>query len=170
MKKWLMAVTVVGLMLASTLNIYASPGRFGGYGNPGGPGDHRIREMRKDCRYVIHRTARVIFEAQQAAERGHQYFGLARAVFTQQRARELYMNNNFQDAIFFSLRARRLAIEIIRANRGRVRPEFFPDRLEFRYEHQGPADHDLDRQIDRDRGRMGRDDDAVHLRIHLDLD
>ncbi|HBF38600.1 MAG TPA: hypothetical protein DDW50_14935, partial [Firmicutes bacterium] len=97
-------------------------------------------------------------------------FGLARAVFTQQRAREFFMNGNYQDAIFFSMRARRLAIEVIRANRVRVRPEFFPDRLESRYEYQGPDDNELDRRIDKDRGRMGRDDDAVHVRIQLDLD
>ena len=167
MRRILIGWMVVMFVLTSAMGIYANPGKFGG--PKYGPGDHRNREMRNDCRYIIHRTAEVIFEAQHAAERGHRTFGLARAIFSQQRARDMYMDGNYADAIFFSLRARRLAIDIIRANRGRVRPEFFPDQMELRYEHRSPDDHDLDRRLDTDRGRMGRDDDAVHFRIELDL-
>lgn len=185
MKKWFIGILVVVFTMACSWSIDAKIGTFGDphrgpkagpqagpqEGPHDGPQDYRRnREMQNDCRYIIHRTAQVVFEAQQAAERGHRPFGLSRAVFAQQRARQLYISGNYQDAIFFSMRARRIAIDVIRANRFRVRPEFFPDRIESRYDHQGPSDDELDRRIDDDgRGRMGRDDDAVRIKIELDL-
>ena len=176
MRKLLIGLTISVFMLFGALSIYANPGRFGGhsnppgFGGPKGPVEHRNNnDFRNDSRYVLHRTADVINEAQRAAMRGHKNFGLARAIFTQQHARDLYMNGDFQNAIFFSLRARNLAFDIIRANHVIVRPEFFPDRLESKYDHQRPGDHDLDRQIDRDKGHMGRDDDAVRIKIEFNL-
>jgi hypothetical protein len=180
LRKLLIGLAVSVFMLLGALSIYANPGKFGEHSNPqgfggpnGGPVEHRDNhdnnEARNDSRYVLHRTADVINDTQQAAMRGHKNFGLARAIYTQQHARDLYMNGDFQNAIFFSLRARNLAFDIIRANHGMVRPEFFPDRLESKYDHQRPGDHDLDRQIDRDKGRMGRDDDAVRIKIEFNL-
>ena len=176
MKKLLIGLTVVVFVMCSALSVFANPSKFGGPNNHPGPGDRRNGfgerrndDLRNDSRYILHRTADVISEAQRSAERGHKSFGLARAVFTQQRARDLYMKGNYQDAIFFSMRARNLAFDVIRANRERIRPEFFPDRLESRYDHQGPSDNDLDRQMDSDRGRMGRDDDAIHIKIEFNL-
>ncbi len=176
MKKWLGVLMIGIIFLCSSWSVYANPVKFGNphRGPQGGPrdgfrDDRRERELQNDSRYVIHRTAQVIFEAQRAAERGHRSFGLARAVVAQQRARQLYMNRNYQDAIFFSMRARRIAIEVIKANNFRVRSDFFPDRLESRYDRQGPSDDELDRRMDRDRGRPGRDDDAIRIKIELDL-
>lgn len=180
-KKWLIGLLVVVFTMTCSWSIYANPGSFH-KGPPLGPqhgpkeGPHddfqnnrRDRELQDDSRYVIHRTAQVIFEAQRAAERGHRPFGLGRAVFAQQRARQLYMNGNYQDAIAFSMRARRIAIDVIQANHFRVRSEFFADRVESRYDHQGPSDAEVDRRMDDHREKMGRDDDAVRIHIELDL-
>ena len=188
MKKWLVGLMVVVFTMTCSWSIYANPGRFGNphkgpQGGPpqGGPqagpqgGPHagpdvrQNREMQNDSRYIIHRTAQAISEAQRAAERGHRPAGLARAVFAHQRAQQLYKSGNYQDAIFISMRARRLAFDVIRANQVRVRPEFMWDRVESRYDHQGPGDDELDRRMGGDKGRMGRDDDAVRIKIELNF-
>jgi hypothetical protein len=183
-KKWRIGLIVVVLVMCSSWNIHAAPGHSPGDGGnspgigerqdgpqggpQGAPGEHQRQQQRNDARYIIHRTATVIFEAQRAVERGHQFLGMARAIAAQQRARDLYLKGNYRDSIFHSLRARKLAIQIIRGNRGKIRPEFFPDKLESRYEHEGPGDDQLDRQMDQ--RRMGRDDDAARIRIELDID
>jgi hypothetical protein len=169
LKKWLVGLIVLVLLASCSYSIYAAP-RFGhgrdrdhGYGPGPGPQNH----IRDDARYIIHRTAAVIDDAQQAAERRHRYMGLAQAVANQQQARRLYMNGNYRDAIFHSLRARDIALQIIRNNGRRPRPEYFRDNMEERYVHDSPRGDDLDRRLDRQ--RMGKDDDAIHIRINLDL-
>jgi hypothetical protein len=175
LKKWLVGLIVLVLLASCSYSIYAAPSfghnrdrdREHGPGPGPGPVPAPQNKIRDDARYIIHRTAAVIDDAQQAAERRHRYMGLAQAVGNQQQARRLYMNGNYRDAIFHSLRARDIALQIIRDNGRRPRPDYFRDNMEERYAHDSPRGDDLDRRLDRQ--KMGKDDDAIHIRINLDL-
>ena len=165
MRKWFFGL-ILGLIIAGgSLSIYAAPpGKFGGGPGKfkGGP-SYRIRE---DARHTIHRTVTVLFEAKRVAERRHRYFGMARAIAYQRKAKELYMADMYRNAIFYSLRARELTIKFIRENRGRVRPEFSRDEMEERYARESPGDNELD--VGLDIRNLGSDDEAV--RLHFDID
>lgn len=175
MKKWLIGLTIVALVVSCTLSIYAAPGRFGrnddrrdGRHNDGPRRQHeRYEHVQEDARYIINRTTSVLFEAQRAVIRGHRSMGLAHAFAAQSKARELYIQRQYREAIFHSLRARDLAFRIIRDNRRRVKPEFFPDRIEEFYAHDRPGDEELDRHHDRRNFRS--DDDAVHFNIEFNI-
>jgi hypothetical protein len=169
LKKWLVGLLVLVLLASCAYSVYAAP-RFGHERDRDrghGPGPGPQNQIRDDARFIIHRTAAVIDDAQQAAERRHRFMGLAQAIGNQQEARRLYMNGNYRDAIFHSLRARDIALQIIRDNGRRARPEYFRDNMEERYAHDSPRGDDLDRRLDRQ--KMGKDDDAIHIRINLDL-
>jgi hypothetical protein len=176
MKKGSICLIAVILIMSFALSVYAAPGRFHKNGPPGrddrrgGPGGYdgpRSQYMQEDARYIIQRTATVLIDAQRAVMRGHRSFGLSLAIATQSRARDLYFQRDYRDAIFHSLRARDIAFRIIRDNRGRVKPEYFPDRIEERYAHDRPRDEDLDRE--NERRRRGSDDDAIHLTIQFNI-
>jgi hypothetical protein len=172
MKRLFIGLILAALMVSYSFSIYAAPGNFnGGPGKfndgpskfNGGP-RHQIRE---DARQIIHRTAMVLVEAQQAVQRKHNFFGLARSFAHQQKAQELYRDGSYRDAIFHSLRARELAIQVIRENRGRLRPEFNRDEMEQRYSRDIPRDEELDRRLDK--SKVGRDEDTVHLHFNFDI-
>lgn len=123
----------------------------------------RREKVKDDARYIIHRTADVIYVAQRSAARGHYYKGLAQAVAHQQKARRLYMSGFYQDAIFHSLRARRIAIHIIEMNKEKWTGSW--DRREEWYIRFSPRDNDLDVKLKFTFG----DQDAVRVTIDLDL-
>ena len=164
MKKWFVGFMLVALIVTCSVSIYAAPGKFHeGPGKSHAVPDHQIRG---DAQYVIHRTATVFLDAQRAVDHRHYSFGLARAVAYQQKARELYLAGSYQDAIFFSLRARDLAFQIIEGNREKPRREFYRDEMEERYRHSSPRDEELDLKIDKK--KVAKDDEVV--RLHFDLD
>ena len=123
----------------------------------------RREKVKDDARFIIHRTADVIYEAQRSADRGHYYKGLAQAVAHQQKARRLYMSGFYQDAIFYSLRARRIAIHVIEMNKGKWTGSWDP-REEW-YIRFSPRDNDLDVKL---KFTIG-DQEAVRITIDLDL-
>src|SRR4051794_36310171 len=111
MKKILIGLMLIVLIMGCSLSIYAAPGRFhGGHRKSYERPDHRERE---DGGYIIHRTSMIVFTAQRAGENGHHYEGFAQVIAHQQRARELYMQGSYREAIYHSLRAREFAIRII---------------------------------------------------------
>lgn len=123
----------------------------------------RREKVKDDARYIIHRTADVIYVAQRSADRGHYYKGLAQAVAHQQKARRLYMSGFYQDAIFHSLRARRIAIHVIEMNKGKWTGSW--DSREEWYIRFAPRDNDLDVKLKFTFG----DHDAARITIDLDL-
>lgn len=123
----------------------------------------RREKVKDDASYIIHRTADVIYVAQRSADRGHYYKGLAQAVSHQQKARRLYMSGFYQDAIFHSLRARRIAIHVIEMNKGKWNGSW--DSREEWYIRCSPHDNDLDVKLNFTFG----DKDAVRISIDLDL-
>jgi hypothetical protein len=167
MKKWLIGLILATLLITCSLGILAAPlvrdHQFG-------PPDHRGpqgREIRADAEYIIHRTAVTLDSAQQIANIGHQYFQLGLATAHQQKALEFYRNGLFRDANFHSLRARNIAIRVIRDNLEKLQQDFSPDPMEQRYNQDSPREDELDRRLDR--RNMNRDDDIIHLRLNLDL-
>ena len=123
----------------------------------------RREKAQDDARYIIHRTADVIYVAQRSANHRHYYKGLAQAVSHQQKARRLYMSGFYQDAIFHSLRARRIAIQVIQGNRESWTGSW--DAREEWYFSLSPRDNDLDVKLSFKFG----DKDAVRISIDLDL-
>lgn len=128
--------------------------------------DRRYVQEREDARYIINRTASVISRAQRAARIGHYYDGFARSIAHQHKARELFQARHHREAIFHSLRARRLAMQVIRGNRENWSGYAWDDREE-RYGHMAPNDRDLDVQVDW--SKVGNDDAAVRIRFNLNV-
>lgn len=122
------------------------------------------REQQEDARYIIHRTADVIYVAQRSTSRRHYYKGMSKAIAHQQKAQRLYRAGAYQEAIFHSLRARRIAIEIIQGNREKWNGSW--DTREDKYRKIAPRDADLDVRLDLI--KIG-DKEAVRISIDLDL-
>src|SRR3954463_4256325 len=81
-----------------------------------GPGPQVKKEQSKR---VLRRTAMVIMIAHKKVKEGHVYTGnLAKAIAHQQFARKLYREGKYFQAIHQSRRARFLAIQAIKANKG----------------------------------------------------
>ena len=129
--------------------------------------DRQRMKERDDARYVINRTATVIFRAQRSARTGHYYRGFARIIAHQNKARDLFRAGLYQEAIFHSLRARRLAMEVIRGNRDNWSGYTRDDR-EDSYRRTAPRDNDLDLRIDWN--KVGKDDAVVNIQFHLNVD
>lgn len=130
--------------------------------------EHRERKRREqernDARYIIHRTANVIYVAQRSAGRRNYYNGLAKAIAHQQKARQLFMAGSYQSAIHHSLRARRIAISVIEGNRERWPNPW--DAREEKYRRNSPRDRDLDIKLNMI--KIG-DKEAIKISIDLDL-
>ncbi len=126
--------------------------------------EQRREQERNDARYIIHRTADVIFVAQRSTGRRHYYKGMAQAVSHQQKARQLYMAGFYQEAIFHSLRAREIAIVIIQGNKEKWSGSW--DYREERYRRSGPRGNELDVKLNFI--KIG-DKEAVRISIDLDL-
>lgn len=172
MKKLIVGVLLAGLVLAFSLGALAKPGHFKGESGKwkGESEKHQQGQWNKernDAQYIIHRTAGAVGAAQRAAERGHRYSGLGRAIAHQQLAWDLYGQGEYRAAIYHSLLARRISVEIINANRFRVDPEFSCEAVELGYVHTAPKDNQLELQISST--KIGKDNDMVHFSLHLDI-
>ncbi len=174
MKKWYIGIMLALFVGTCSLSALAyrgpGPGPRPGHGPGPGPGPgpaFHERQAREDARFVIHRTALVLDDAQTAARRHRRYNGLGMAVAHQRRAQDLYRQGLYRDAIFHSLRARNIAFEVIQNNRERIRPEFRRDTLEDRYYHDSPRDNDLD--LNMGMIKIDRDDAVISLHLNFDL-
>lgn len=165
MKKWFALLIVAAIMVTCTLSAFARNDKYYQESNKSNarPDYHE----RDDSRYVTHRTAMLLMDAQRSADHRHYSSGLAQAIAHQQRAHELYMKGSYRDAIFFSLRARDLAIQIIQGNKEKPRREFFRDEREERYYQKSPRHEDLDARLDRK--NKWRDEDVVHMKFDFDI-
>jgi hypothetical protein len=128
----------------------------------------RESSEQEDARYIIHRTAPVIYLAQRAVQFRGYSSGLAIMIAHQQRAHQLFEAGFHQQAIFHSLRARRLAIIIILGNGGK----WFGlpanrDEREESYGYIAPRDNELDLRLDIN--NIGKDDEAIHIMFNLDI-
>jgi hypothetical protein len=127
-----------------------------------------LNQEREDSRYIIHRTSRIISFAQSAAARRHYYTGLAQAIVHQMRAVELYYAGFYWSASYHSLRARSLAMNVIKNNREIWFFEMFlSDSREERYLNHGPGEADLDILIDLN--TFGNDETVANREFELDI-
>lgn len=136
---------------------------------PAPPNAHRDREAQKlkaDANYILRRTAQVLSEAQQIGRRSRHYSGIGLAVAHQQKARELYLKGSYREAIAFSLRSRDLAFQIIRTNKGKIRPDYQRDQREAGYYNHSEGVK-LDARLEK--SKISRDRDALHLKIEINL-
>ena len=134
------------------------------------PDFHRDRSavrMRADAGSVLHRTALILQEAQQAASRRYYSSGLAKAIAHQQKARDLYMRGSYQDAIFHSMRARDLAFQVLNGNHAVLSWNYYRDEMEESYCDEAPPDDDLDVRLDL--RLLITDLAAVFLKLDIDI-
>ena len=125
--------------------------------------DYDSSQTQQHARSVLQRTGMVLLSAKQAAEHRHYITGLGRAVDHQRLAQELYRNGSYQDAIYHSLLARRLAEQILAGNGERLRPEYSYDSIELTYTHRSPRDADLDCRINPKKSILGCSGDSADL-------
>jgi hypothetical protein len=172
MRKWITWLMLLTFLVTGSIGIYAKhyryddgpPGRYY-YGPPGPPPQ---RSERRDAAYIIHRTATTISGAQVAAENGHQYDGLGLAIAHQRRARDLYWEGAYREAIYHSLRARDLAFHVMAINRERPHQEYYFDDLEDRYAQSAPESNKMDISISSVKV-LGKGDALVRLHFGLDI-
>ncbi|MGE5550979.1 MAG: hypothetical protein ACM3ZC_10690 [Bacteroidota bacterium] len=124
--------------------------------------------LRFHARHVIRRTAAVVMAAQKAARRGGKYFGLARTVGHQLYARKQYARGSYLDAIYHSLRARTLAVQVIKLNGAALVREAALDRTEKNYAAKMPAEKDLDQKLEGE--DLGTDENAAGILVETELD
>jgi hypothetical protein len=143
---------------------------------PNGPHGHFRRQPKpqrqfreqEDARYIIHQTASLIYLTQRFVHFRHYAFGMATVIAHQQWAYELYWSGLYREAIFHSIRARRLAITIILRNGGNwlnLPPVW--DEREGQYESMAPPDNQLDSQLNMN--NIEKDEDAVNNKLNLDI-
>lgn len=173
MKKYLIWALLFAFCLTGIVSAKSKPNFGPGPKGPGpGHGGPKLQQgslpAQKQARTVIMRTAKYLEEAQQVSKRSRHMRqnrqGLGQAISHQRRAREYYQDGWFERAIAHSIRARKIAIDIIQKNRGRIadqRPfDDYDDRFVRIY-----SDKDLDVDI----RAIIVDDDAA-LEIFIDLD
>jgi hypothetical protein len=128
--------------------------------------ERQSMKERDDARYIINRTASVIVRAQRTARIHHYYAGFAQTVAHQNKARELFSAGRYRDAIFHSLRARKLAMAVIRGNRDNWSGFGRDDREEF-YVKIAPRDNDMDVQVDW--RKVGKDDAVIRIQFNFNV-
>jgi hypothetical protein len=123
--------------------------------------------IRHDSRHVIRRTAGIVRAAQQHCIKASQYTGLRRAVAHHLLSRKLYRQYQYEEGIYHSLRARYLAIQILKGN-----PKFkdvwqdaIYDRVEKMYVRQSPSDLELDQLVAEEEQTIESDEAAAMITI-----
>ena len=144
MTKWCIGLLILALVGLCSLGVYAAydshqngpghengPGHQNGPNNNYGPSNHEPNTgIRADCRSIMQRTAVVLRDAQEKTERKHFRSGLGRAVAHQEKAQKLRRDGKFLDAIFHSLRARKIAFQVIRGNGQQINWDYWWNRME----------------------------------------
>lgn len=106
--------------------------------------------VRFQARRILRRTQAVTLFAQRQARLGGKYLGLGLAVGHQRYAFFLWNRSRYGPAIYHSLRARVLAVEVIKRNRnssGTAFQEAIFDAAENRYYRESPSAEALDRAL-----------------------
>lgn len=116
---------------------------------------------RAQSRQVLRRTGVLIIAARDSIRIGHNTAGFGLAYSHQLYAKRQFKAGRYQRAMFHSLRARLLAVEVILANKKESRLyDAMYDRLEARYASQAPSEAELD-QILSEQGNVWNDRAAI---------
>jgi hypothetical protein len=126
---------------------------------------------KEQSKRVLRRTAVVILVAHKKVKEGHVYTGdLAKAIAHQQFARKLYREGKYFKAIHQSRRARFLAIQAIKANKGAETAEMKYSKDEESAMKGGPSDDELDAELAKEMpGKSMKDEDMINSEPDVDL-
>lgn len=128
--------------------------------------------IKKDqARHVIRKTAVVIMVAHKKVKEGKVYTGnLARAIAHQKFAIKLYRAGDYFRAIHHSRRARFLAIEAIKANKGAEMTEWKMSKEEEESMANGPKEEELDKNVAKEMpGEPTKDEEVIGAQPAVDL-
>lgn len=128
--------------------------------------------VKKDqARLTIRKTAVIIIIAYKKVKEGKVYTGnLARAVAHQKYAIKLYRAGEYFSAIHHSRRARFLAIEVIKANKGAEMEEWKLSKEEQSATANGPKDEELDKNLAKEMpDELTRDQEVIAAPIDVNL-
>jgi hypothetical protein len=103
---------------------------------------------RRTSRRILIRTRLVIIHAQKTAKEGKEYKGLGNCLRHQRIARRLHFRGRYLLSALHSLRARKLAVLIIKNNKGTLIKETNLTREEERLLKNSPGDEALDKELD----------------------
>jgi len=104
-------------------------------------------KKRRSLRVLI-RTRLVIIYAQKAAKEGEKYDGLGRCLRHQRIARRLHFRKRYILSALHSLRSRKLAVEIIKNNKGKLIKEAGLTKEEEKLLKNSPGGEALDKELD----------------------
>ena len=123
---------------------------------------------KENARRSIQKTAFVIKKAQMKVKEGKVYTGnLARAVSHQRYAKTLYLEGEYRRSMYFSRRARALAILAIKANKGTETADMSESKEENEMLKGAPSDEQLDADLLRKMPSESQKDEDI---INSDLD
>jgi hypothetical protein len=103
---------------------------------------------KRTSRRILIRTRLVIIHAQKTAREGKKYIGLGNCLRHQRIARRLHIRGRYILSVLHSLRARKLAVLIIKNNKGELIGETKLTREEERLLKNSPGDEALDKELD----------------------
>jgi hypothetical protein len=103
---------------------------------------------RRTSRRILIRTRLVIIHAQKTAREGKKYIGLGSCLRHQRIARRLHLRGRYLLSALHSLRARKLAVLVIRNNKGRLIKETKLTGEEEALLKNSPGDEALDKELD----------------------
>src|ERR1035437_3009359 len=126
---------------------------------------------KEQARRVIRKTATIILVAHKKVKEGKVYTGnLARAIAHQKFAVRLYRAGEYFRAIHHSRRARVLAIEAIKANKGVEMTEWKMSKEEEESMANGPKEDELDKNLAKEMpAEPTKDEDVMGTQPAVDL-
>lgn len=120
--------------------------------------------IQQQTRTILRRTEAIIITSYKLAKKTGVYTGLGLATSHQIYARKLLQRGSFRKAIFHSLRARILAVDLIVMNKkGIMLNEAKFNQAEENYVDQSPPPEELDQTMKTKEKKVLADDEAVKL-------
>ena len=126
---------------------------------------------KEQAKRVLRRTAVTILVAHKKVKEGKVYTGdLARSIAHQRFARKLYREGKYFRAIHQSRRAKFLAIQAIKANKGAETADMRYSKDDESAMKGGPSDDELDTELNREMpGQSMKDEDVIGSEPDVDL-
>ncbi|MCS6823098.1 MAG: hypothetical protein NZ529_02295 [Cytophagaceae bacterium] len=119
---------------------------------------------------AIAKTNRAIYVALKAVKTNKVYSGnLGKAIKHQRYAKKLYINGEYAKSFYHTRRARMLAREALKANRGTANLDFNESAEEKEFAKDSPSDGESDAMANQEYPSEIKDEDIVNM-TNLDLE
>ncbi len=128
------------------------------------------KAVKAEARHVIGRSAAIVLTAQRFAAQGQKYQRLGLAIAHQVYARKLYGGGVYTEAIYHSLRARVLAANVIKQNKGESLIGALYDRMEEKFAQETSPAQELDQKLKEAKVDIMSDQEAAGAQLNLDVD